>query len=357
MTLLYKELKKQHQVRFLAFKRQYPAGLYPGDTDRDTSRTPIMDSQIEPALDSLNPLTWFQVFLKIKAFSPDLVIFPWWVSFWTVQFWTISFLIKRFLKIKVLFVCHNVVEHEANAISKLCTKFVLKNGDYFIVHSEAERRNLKDIIPRAKITKAFHPTYEVFKQNGWDKKKAQAALDISGNVILFFGFIRPYKGLVHLLEALPNVLKRVELTLLIAGEFWGDENRYLAQIERLGIKDRVKIIDRYIPNEEINLYFAASDVVVVPYSAATGSGIVQVAFGCERPVITTKVGSLGEVVQDGRTGYLVEPNNAKSLAQAIVNFYIFGKEDEFAHNIKTAKREFSWAKMRQQIEALEVINV
>lgn len=171
MTLLFKELAQHHEVRFFAFRRQYPTWLYPGKTDKDTSKTAIKDEHIEIVLDSMNPFSWFAVFSRIQKSQPDILIIPWWTAFWTPQFWTIAKLCKMFTKVKILFICHNAVEHEANFITKILTKIVLKNGDYFIVHSNDDLKYLNHILPNTKVFKSFHPTYEVFKQNGLDKEK------------------------------------------------------------------------------------------------------------------------------------------------------------------------------------------
>ena len=353
-TLLYRSLRKSHDVKFYAFKRQYPNWLFPGRTDRETSSIALREKEVENILDSLNPLSWLKVFIKIKKFSPELLILPWWVSFWTPQFWMISYLVRRSLGIKILFICHNVVEHEANFITKLCAKLVLKNGTYFIVHSEEELKNLRFIIPDAKVNKTFHPTYEVFRQNGWDKEKAKAILGISGNIVLFFGFIRPYKGLKYLIEALPDILKKVDVTLLIAGEFWKGKSSYLQKIEELEIGNRVKIFDEYIPNEEVSLYFSSSDIVVLPYTSVTGSGVVQVALGLNKPVITSNIGSLPELIEHGKTGYVVNSCNAREIADAVITFYKENKEQEFVKNIDSVKEKFSWDRMVETIESFSV---
>ena len=351
MTLLFKELADHHDVQFFSFKRQYPRWLYPGKTDKDESKSAIRDERIEQVLDSMNPLTWFAVFGRIKKHGPDLVIIPWWVAFWAPHFWFISKLIKNNKKTKILFICHNVVEHESNFFTKFLTRIVLKQGDYFIVHSQDDMDNLKNIIPSANVIKSHHPTYEVFKTQEIEKSNAQKTLGLEGNVILFFGFVRAYKGLIYLIESLPIVLKEIKVTLLIVGEFWKDKKTYIDKIEELGVAGNIKIIDKYIANDQISGYFSASDVVVLPYTSATGSGIVQTAFGCKRPVITTKVGSLSDVVRNGETGFLVSPEDAEALAAAVVRFYKEGKEQEFTANINKYKDEFSWTCMRGKIES------
>jgi glycosyltransferase involved in cell wall biosynthesis len=349
-TLLYRNLKKSHNTILYAFKRQYPKWLFPGETDKDISNKSIREEEVENVLDSLNPFTWLSVFQRIKKESPELVIFPWWVSFWTPQFWTISFLIKFFTRIKILFICHNVVEHESKTIDKICTKFVLKKGDYFIVHSEEDLENLKNIIPDADVKQSFHPTYEVFHSGLITKEDARRQLGIKGKTILFFGFVRPYKGLNYLIEAMPVIIKSVDITLLIVGEFWEGEDVYKKQIAGLGVGGNIKIINKYVTNEEVELYFAASDVVVLPYVSATGSGIVQVAFGCNKPVIATSVGCLPDVIDDKRTGYLVRERDPQAIADAVVAFYKEGRDEEFVNNIIKEKGRFSWDRYVETIE-------
>jgi len=356
-TLLYKNLKKRHSVSFYAFKRQYPKWLFPGKTDRDPSSIAIKDDSIENMLDSINPLTWLKAFQKVKQDDPNVLIFPWWVSFWTPQFWSISTLIRKFTSAKVLFICHNIVQHESKLWDRLCTKLVLKNGDYFIVHSDEDLGNLKNILPEANVKKTFHPTYEVFNFRMGEaclahtKSEAQRQLGVSGRVMLFFGFVRPYKGLKYLLDAMPIVLERFDVTLLVVGEFWHDKADYLKQIDRLGIKDKVMIVDRYVPNEEVSVYFCAADVLVLPYVTATQSGIVQIAYGFNKPVIVTRVGGLPDVVEHGKTGFLVEPENPQAIAKAVISFYEGEWNDRFVRNISEEREKFSWNRMIEVIDS------
>lgn len=350
-TLLYRNLKKKHETQFHAIKRQYPQWLFPGNTDKDHSANPIREEEVENILDSLNPLTWWKVFIKIRKENSALVIFPWWVFFWTPQFWTIATLIKKFTRAKILFICHNIVEHESNTINKICTRLVLKKGDYFIVHSREDLENLKNIRSDANVKKSFLPTFEVFRSKYIKKEDARKRLNLDGNTIFFFGFVRRYKGLNYLIDAMPTIIKHVNVSLLIVGEFWEGEDKYREQIERLGVGEKIKIINKYIPNEEVGIYFFAADVVVLPYVSGTGSAIVQIAFGFDKPVIATKVGCLPEVMDHGRTGYLVEPMDSQAIADAVVSFYNEGKEEEFVNNIKRGKEKFSWDRMVETIES------
>jgi len=244
------------------------------------------------------------------------------------------------------------VEHESKWIDRLLTKIVLKKGDFFIVHSDDDKQNLLSMFPEAIVRQSFHPTYDVFNLGDFDPEIIRKRHGIEGNVILFFGFIRKYKGLKYLIKALPEVLSKINATLLIVGEFWKDKNEYLQLIDNLGIKDKIIIVDEYVPNEEVGLYFSASDLVVQPYISATGSGIIQVAYGFNKPVIATKVGCLPEVVEDGKTGYLVPPEDPHELAQAILKFFRDGNAEEFSKNVKKENYKFSWDRMIDVIENL-----
>jgi glycosyltransferase involved in cell wall biosynthesis len=353
-TLLYRHLRKRHQVSFYAFKRQYPRWLFPGKTDRDISAVPLQESAVQNILDSMNPLTWLHVCRKIMQKSPELVIIPWWTSFWTLHFWTITALIKRLSPAKILFICHNIVDHESNALSRICSRIALRNGDYFLVHSQSDEQRLRMLIPSAPITHAFHPLYDFFKSKTLAPTEARAQLGLHGEIILFFGFIRPYKGLEDLLRALPLILRHRRITLLIVGEFWEGKKAVGELIQALNIEEAVRVIDRYVPNEEVGLYFSAADLVVLPYVSGTGSGIVQIAYGLEKPVVATRVGSLPEVVEDGRTGYLVNPRDPKALADAVLRFFLEDKKNEFVENIQRMKARFSWEHLVDTIATLTV---
>jgi glycosyltransferase involved in cell wall biosynthesis len=351
MTLLYRQLTLRHKVNFLSFKRQYPGFLYPAKTDADSSRQPIKEAGVEYVIDSLNPISWHRAFKNIKRLKPDLVILSWWVCFWTPVFLYILNLIKKHTNAKTLFICHNVAEHEDNFLSVAFTRLVLKNGDYFIVHSEHDKEKLSRLLPDAKIKSTYHPSYEVFNFNRLDKNTARKTLGIKEKMMLFFGFIRDYKGLEYALKAMPLILKETEVKFYIVGEFWKHKQKYTRLIYELNIEKQVVVIDRYVPNEEVELYFAACDVVVLPYISATGSGIVQVAFGFERPVIATTVGSLGETVVDGKTGYLISPKDSEAIAEAVIKYYNEQKEDEFKDNIKSSQDKYSWQKIVEVIES------
>jgi len=319
-TLLCQALRERHEVKFISFSRQYPAFLFPGDTDRDPSAEPIRVAPVDYLIDSLNPCTWFKAARAIVRYEPAMVVLPWWVAFWAPQFFIIVTLIKRRIGAEIVFICHNAEEHESNFLKKSITRVVLSWGDRLITHSSADTGKLKNLLGQdADIITAFHPTYADLSRQRPGKDEARAILGISGTTLLFFGFVRAYKGLDVLLEALPMVLKKRRVTLVVAGEFWKDKQKYFAKIEENNLGSAVKVVDRYIPNEEIGSYFAATDLVVQPYRSASGSGITQLAYGFGKPVIATRVGSLGDVIHDGKNGRLVPPGDGAALGQAILD--------------------------------------
>lgn len=353
-TLLCKELKKKHQIKFLSFSRPYPNWLFPGESIIDKSKKPIKEKGVERTIDWANPLSWVATAFKIKNFNPELVIFTWYIWGWSIPFAVIILIIKVFTNIKILFICHNVIEHEPTWWKNYLTKIVLPTSNYYIVHSKSDYKKLKNIVPKAQIKITFHPTYRIFKLKDIKKYTAKKKLNLNGRVILFFGHVRPYKGLIYLLQALPIVLKELDVTLIVAGEFWEDKKKYQNLIKRLNIAKHVKIFDQYIPNEKVALYFSAADFVVMPYISASGTGIAQLALGLGKAVVGTNVGDLPEVIENGRRGLIVKPKSSKELANAIIRMYQENLIQKFSQNIKKDKDLFSWSNLITIIESFNI---
>jgi glycosyltransferase involved in cell wall biosynthesis len=353
-TLLYRHLKARHPVLFISFKRQYPRFLFPGRTDRDPSGEKICGDRVLRLIDPMNPFTWVRAASEIIRFKAELVILPWWVAFWSPQFWTIATLVRHVSKAKILYLCHNVVAHESGRIDRVLTKRVLRTGDFFVVHSEEERQRLLGMFPAATVRRNPHPTYEVFNYRSVASEPVRKEYGLKGNVILFFGFVREYKGLRYLIEAMPQVRKEVEATLLVVGEFWKDKGKYLRLIKERNLESAIVVVDRYVPNEEIGRYFSVADLVVQPYLSATGSGVIQTAFGFNKPVVATRVGSLPEMVTEGKTGFLVPPRNPDELARAVVRFFRENKAGAFREHIERERHRFSWERMVETIEGFDI---
>jgi len=349
--LLYKELSKWHSVSIITFKRQYPAFLFPGKTQMD-KKGAIEKIKTEVIVDSINPINWIKVGRKIKKLEPDLIIYKYWMSFFAPCFGTITRIIKTNKKTKALVICDNVVSHEKRIGDKVLTKFFFNSVDYFITMSKSVENDLKILKPRAKHKPLLHPVYSNFGE-AVEKGKAQKFLNLEAKpTFLFFGFIRKYKGVDILLKAVKILKEKMDFTLLIAGEFYDSKQKYLDLIESLKIKDNVKIFSDFIPNDEVKYYFSACDVVVLPYREATQSGIFQIANNFEKPIIVTDVGGLGEEIEHGKTGFVVEKNNPQILADVIFKYFNENKTEEFSLNVKKKKEKYSWTNFVKGIEQL-----
>jgi len=353
-TLLERAFRQQHVVQFISFRRQYPSWLFPGQTDRDISGKPLRADAVEYLLDPFGPWTWLQVARRIQHHHPNLMILPWWVPFWAVPFRIVTAYIKRFTRAKVIFICHNVLPHESGSLDRFWARLGMGQGDGFIAHSSVQVEQLLTIFPKAAVRCVPHPTYAAFGTGHWTKGTARQALglNLEDKLLLFFGFIRPYKGLHHLLTAMPVILQQVDVTLLVVGEFWSGKAETESQIAQLGLGRQVRLIDQYIPNEEIELFFTAADLVVLPYESATGSGILQIALGLGRPVVVTDVSGLAEIVIHGETGLVVPPRDPTALAEAVVKYFQEDLESKFVGNIRRSQARFSWDIMVEAIETL-----
>lgn len=332
-TLLVRHLRQAgHYAPLYSFTRQYPRWLFPGKTDKDPSAAPLR-VDCEYILDPINPLTWWRLVRRVRADNPDLLILQWWVPYWTPCLTTVGSLIKRNTAIKIAFICHNVVPHEGGGVlDRRLALTALRQGDALVVHSEQDRYRLLALLPEAHVVKAAIPSYAPLARQALPATardlRRELGLPAEGPVLLFFGFVRPYKGLEYLIQAMPRIRERLPAHLLVAGEFWSSREVYERWAREFGVEQYITFVDRYIPNEELQPYFDVSDVVVLPYVSATQSAVVQLAFGFNKPVITTRVGGLYEVVRDGVNGLIVPPQDEVALADAVVRFF---SDDVGAH--------------------------
>lgn len=353
-SLLYRALAKKHDVEMISYKMQYPKFLFKKE-QKDFSNDMFRINDAKFLIHTANPINIISVGEKIKKKHPDMVIIQWWHPYFAPCYWLLEKSIGK--RIKKVFICHNVFPHERFPMDRFLTRLVLKNGDAFIVHSKSDGEDLLTIKPNAEFRQNPHPTYNAFKIKNLTKEQARQELHRSSaeRLLLFFGFVREYKGLKHLLYAMPEIKNQIDhVKLLVVGSFGDDKEAYMQIIKDQKITDCVEVIDGYIPDNEVEKYFAASDLVVLPYESATQSGIVQIAYGFEKPVVVTNVGGLPDVVRDGKTGYVVETKNPTRLAEAVIRFYSEDKEKEFVENIRKEAFQFSWERMTEAITQLFV---
>lgn len=348
-SLLYRALAKEHEVTLISYKMQYPKLLFKKE-QKDYSNDMFKIEGAQFLINTANPVNFLRIGSKIKKMCPDLVVFQWWHPYFAPCYRLLVASIGK--NIKKLFICHNVFPHERFPLDRWLTRLVLKNGDLFIVHSKSDERDLLTIRPNAKYRQNPHPTYDAFKIHGFSKAQARERLEISNDakVLLFFGFVREYKGLKHLLRAIPELKNTFsDIKLMVVGSFGDDKEDYINIIKEKNIQSYIRLIDEYTPDHEVEKYFAACDLVVCPYESATQSGIVQIAYGFEKPVIVTNVGGLPDVVKNEKTGYIVKTGDADAIAGAVTDFYKNNRAGEFERYIREEAYQFSWDRMVETI--------
>ncbi len=340
-TLLYHHLKVDHQVSVINFARQYPHLLFPGKSQYDSA------GAVDPAfrhrlLDPVNPATWFRAYQRLKFQAPELVIFKYWMPFFAPTFGTIAYLLRKNTRSRSLCIIDNLAPHEPRPGDWWLNRFLVSNTDMFVCMSATVEAELRQLKPGARLRHNPHPLYENFGKR-LPRQTARRRLGLGKEpLLLYFGYIRRYKGVLTLLDALPQVVERLGAKAIIAGEFYEDKEPYLAKIKALDLTPHVILADRFIPDDEVNLYFSAADVAVLPYLSATQSGIVSIALNYNLPCIVTNVGGLPEIVHHEKTGLIVPPDDPQALAEAIVGYFGESNRKAMARHITNEKRRYSW---------------
>jgi len=348
---LYDSLRVDHDVTVVSYRRLYPSLIFPGRTQMNLSHDPVKTTPSRQMVDSIDPVSWFRTarWLAHPSRRPDLVIFTWWNPFFGPCHGVMARLIKRMAGSGIVFVCENVVSHENRRGERLLTRYALSAADYFLVLSEVVAQRIQSLFPHVPLRQAALPVYDCYRTTA-ERGATRARLGLSRKTLLFFGYVREYKGLEYLLRALPLAAREVDVELLVVGEFYDDRSRYEALVRELGIGDRVTIVAEHVPDEAVGGYFVASDLVVLPYVSATQSGITQIAYAFGLPVVSTDVGGLPEVVRDGVTGYTVPPRDSAALARAIVRHFTEGREAAVRQNVAAeARRDRAGELMRRAV--------
>lgn len=350
---LIREFQQRGDEAYIyTFSLQYPSFLFPGKTQYSTDPPPH-DLNIKICINSINPFNWIKIGRELKKLRPDIVIIKFWIPFMAPCFGTIARIVRKNKHTKVISIIDNIIPHERRIGDLILAKFWVNSVDGFVAMSKSVLEDLNTFDKKKEKQFCPHPIYDNFgKAVEKNVAREKLNLDKNFNYILFFGFIRDYKGLDLLLNAFISVLlKNQKIKLIVAGEFYSDSKPYLDIIEKNNLQNNVILATDFIPDSEVYAYFCASDIIVQPYKHATQSGVTQIAYHFNKPMIITDVGGLKEFVPDGKVGYVVKPDE-NSIAEAILNFYDGKKEKEFIENVKEEKKKYSWKRMVETIDKL-----
>ena len=332
------------------FSLQYPSFLFPGKTQLSDQPAPEgLDIRIK--VNSVNPFNWVAVGREIKRLKPDLLLVRYWTPFMAPCLGTISRIVRKNNHTRVVAIADNIIPHEKHFLDNLFTRYFTNSCSGFITLSRAVLNDLKRFRPDAPMIYTLHPLYDIFGKIV-SRDNALKGLNLSAEYryLLFFGFIRDYKGLDWLLEAFGDEkLRRFPVKLIIAGEFYTSSEKYLQIIRDKNLKDHVILRTDFIAEQDVANYFGVADMVVQPYKSATQSGVTQIAFHYNKPMLVTNVGGLGEIIPHGKVGYVVNPG-PEAITEAIYDFYNNNRSDYFTANVVSEKEKFSWGTMVETIE-------
>lgn len=344
--LLYRALEKNHEVKAFTFKRQYPNILFPGETQFVTEEDVVDEIPAERVLDTINPATYLTSAKKVRSFDPDIILTKYWMTFFSPS---LGAVLKRQGKsTKRISILDNVIPHEKRFFDKRANDFFLKYNDGFVVMSDAVLADLLSLKPDAKYLRIDHPVYNHFGNKvSREEASKRLSLDPSKKYLLFFGFIRDYKGLDVLINALRYLPQDVHL--IIAGEVYGTFDKYQEQINSLSLSGRIHPFLDYIADDEVTNYFSIAEVCVLPYKSATQSGITSISHHFDVPLIATDVGGLKETIVDGKTGRIVCKVEDKEIARVVQEYLTEDSKNRMEENIKEYKKNNSWENFAERI--------
>jgi D-inositol-3-phosphate glycosyltransferase len=345
-------VKQGNEVEIITFTLQYPGFLFPGKSQYSTEVAPT-DLKITRMINAMDPVSWMKVGRIIKKKAPDKVIFCYWMAFIAPCFGTIA-RIARSPKTKMVAMIHNMIPHEPTILDKLFPRYFVKSMDGFVAMAESVVADINhfDTENKPKVVSP-HPIYDHYG-DALTKKEATIKLGLheQKDYVLFFGFIRHYKGLDILLQAFADErLRQFPVRLIVAGEFYENPQLYLELIIKLKLDGLVELRTGFIPDNEVRNYFSVADLIAQPYRTATQSGVSQIAYHFEKPMLVTNVGGLAEIVPNGKVGYVVGVD-PKEIADAMVDFFTNNRSEKMVANIKIEKKKFLWSRMTSAIDGL-----
>ncbi len=349
----YELLSAHHDVEVFSFTRLYPQFLFPGTRQEDVSKFPAKVHPVRRMIDSINPLSWLRTARAIADYKPDLIVVDWYQPFFGACYRTILRPLKA-RGIRIVFLCENVVSHEGRAVDTFLTRLALNMSDAYVAFSESVEKTLKTWYPRAEVGRATLPLF--FSRDSapvqWSREDARRQLGLeSKRVLLFFGYIRKYKGLRNLIAAFDAVhAAHPDTYLLIVGECYEKAEDYEQLIAGSAARESIRWVNQYVANEDIGLYYSAADLVVLPYISATQSGIVKIAFGYDKPVLATEVGGLAEEIGRWNAGRIVSPNSVEALENGLIAMLSEDSLERYAEGARRAKESNSFADILPLIE-------
>lgn len=337
------------KVKIHTFKLQYPAILFPGKTQYADWEGP-KDLDIEVSVNSINPFNWLSVGKKIKKMKPDILIIKYWLPFMAPCLGSISRIVRKNKHTKVISILDNIVPHEKNIVDRIFSKYFVGGVDAFVGMSKSVLGDLNQFNTTKPRAFCPHPLYDNF---GKKVKKEEAIkklnLDPTQKYILFFGLIRDYKGLDLLIESFSKKdFAKENIKLIVAGEFYSDQEKYTQLIKDLNLEDQIILVNKFIPDPEVGLYFGAADIIAQPYKTATQSGVTQIGYHFEKPMLVTNVGGLAEIIPNEKVGYVVEPN-PEAIAEKLMDFFANNRAEDFNENLLEEKKKYEWSTMTKTI--------
>lgn len=343
---MYRAFEKEHEIKAFTFIRQYPNLLYPGESQYVTPGDHVEVIPSIPVLDTVGPFSYLTAAHQINLFAPDILIMKYWLPFFGPSLGTVAKFMRK--ETKVITILDNVIPHESRKFDHSFTRYFLNQNDGFITMSDKVKDDLLSFRPDAKYKVFPHPLYDHFGE-ATEKNKAIEELNLpkGKKLLLYFGYIRDYKGLDILIESISKLPE--DFHLILAGESYGDFTPYLDLIKKFNVQDKITLLNRYIPDREVSLLFSAADVCVLSYKSATQSGVTSIALHYELPLVVTNVGGLKEMVEHEKTGLVAERPEVDLVVEQLQNYFTKYDSNLFRENIKKMKEELSWNRFCEKI--------
>lgn len=343
-------ISEGHDVELYTFTLQYPSFLFPGKTQYSNA-SPPENLKIYRKINSVNPFNWLAIGREIKKKEADILIVKFWLPFMAPCLGTIARKAKKNGKTKVLSILDNIIPHEKRPGDKLLASYFASSMDSFIAMSQSVLQDVEALDKKKPKLLSPHPLYDHFgKPVERQTALKELGLDENKRYMLFFGFIRDYKGLDLLMRAYADKgFEEKNVELIVAGEFYNNSEKYFKLEKELGLKGKIRWFNDFVPDDKVRYFFSAADIIVQPYITATQSGVTQIGYHFEKPMLVTDVGGLAEIIPDGKAGYVVKPE-PEAVKDALMDFFENDKADYFIEGVKEEKKKYAWARMTEAVK-------